>query len=64
MDLTAREFRLLEELPGRLLVRLGEADRDSARVVDVHVARVRRKLGPAAAELVTVRGVGCHLDAG
>jgi DNA-binding response OmpR family regulator len=73
VDLTAREFQLLWELArssGRaltrseLLCRLGEdGDGGRGRVVDVHVARLRRKLGPLAGQLVTVRGVGYRLDA-
>jgi DNA-binding response OmpR family regulator len=71
VDLTKREFRLLWELArsaGRtltraeLLHRIGESDAGRSRVVDVHVTRLRRKLGPAAPQLVTVRGVGYRLD--
>jgi DNA-binding response OmpR family regulator len=72
VELTAREFRLLWELArsaGRtltraeLLRRVGEVDPARSRVVDVHVTRLRRKLGPAAGQLATVRGVGYRLDA-
>lgn len=70
-DVTRREFDLLAHLsrhPGRVLTRehlleavWGHDDPRwaAARTVDVHVARLRRKLGPAvAAALQTVRGVG------
>ncbi len=69
--LTRREFDLLEHLasrPGRVLTRTHllqavweHADPRFAgpRTVDVHVLRLRRKLGPVhAAALQTVRGIG------
>jgi two-component system phosphate regulon response regulator PhoB len=64
---TALEFQLLALLvsrPGRVLTRaeiLAEAGRGlevSERAIDTHVKRLRTKLGPAAAWLETVRGVG------
>jgi DNA-binding response OmpR family regulator len=71
--LTAREFQLLLTLAraaGRTLSR-GQllqavwphsATGESGRTVDVHMTRLRRKLGAAAAQLVTVRGVGYRLE--
>jgi DNA-binding response OmpR family regulator len=72
LPLTGAEFRLLEALlraPGRVLSRAhlmdkalgaGEA-RD--RTVDVHMARLRRKLGAdAGVRIVTVYGAGYRLD--
>jgi DNA-binding winged helix-turn-helix (wHTH) protein len=70
LDLTRREFDLLAELatrPGRVLTRAqllaavwspADAACTGPRTVDVHVARLRRKLGPHAAPLSTLRGVG------
>ncbi|MBO3749959.1 winged helix-turn-helix transcriptional regulator [Streptosporangiaceae bacterium NEAU-GS5] len=67
-DLTYREFELLDYLsssPGRVYTRrqllaavwdrYGE---ESGRTVDVHVLRLRRKLGSYAPRIVTVRNVG------
>jgi DNA-binding response OmpR family regulator len=74
VPLTALEFRLLwflAEEPGRLLTRaqiLEKVWNDTSgiptRVVDVHVAALRRKLGEvgAPAEIVSVRGIGYRLD--
>jgi len=67
--LTAREFNLLEYLmrsPGRVLTRtqilehVWGFDFDiGTNLIDVHIQRMRKKLGPSAASLVeTVRGVG------
>ncbi|GAA4583730.1 hypothetical protein GCM10023194_21800 [Planotetraspora phitsanulokensis] len=68
IELTYREFELLDYLcsaPGRVFNRrqLMSAiwDRygdEGARTVDVHVLRLRRKLGPHAGRIVTVRNVG------
>ncbi|GAA4576301.1 winged helix-turn-helix domain-containing protein [Planotetraspora kaengkrachanensis] len=68
VELTYREFELLDYLcaaPGRVFNRrqLMAAiwDRygdEGARTVDVHVLRLRRKLGPYAGRIVTVRNVG------
>jgi DNA-binding response OmpR family regulator len=65
--LTATEFNLLEALlaaGGRTLQRSellarawGQADYGTSRTVDVHVAQLRAKLGPAC-PVETVRGVG------
>lgn len=75
LDLTAREFEILEVLatdPGivfsreRLLERIwGLNYYGDPRVVDVHMAKLRKKLEPDASEpryLVTVRGVGYKLE--
>jgi len=71
--LTAREFELLLVLAraaGRTLTRRQLLDAvwpsssagEAGRTVDVHVARLRGKLGAAAGQLVTVRGVGYRLE--
>lgn len=72
LDLTVREFELLAELAradGRtvsrtdLLARVwGAQTTTGVRSVDVHVARLRAKLGSAAPHLVTVRGRGYRWD--
>jgi DNA-binding response OmpR family regulator len=72
LSLTAAELRVLEALAragGRvlsrasLLERAGGSDDVSDRTVDVHVARLRRKLGGAAGvRIVTVYGAGYRLD--
>lgn len=66
--LTATEFKLLAEFvrtPGKVLTRDQLLDRvwayqfeGYARTVDTHVRRLRRKLGPHADRVETVRGVG------
>ena len=70
VDLTRREFDLLGALlrsPGRIHTRqqlLGlvwGADDITPKTVDVHVAALRRKLGPAVS-IATLRGVGYRLD--
>jgi len=71
--LTATEFDLLAKLmsaPGRVFTReqllasvWGQADYGGGRTVDVHVAQVRAKLGPAS-PIRTLRGVGYAVDAG
>jgi len=68
VDLTYTEFRILEYLathPGWVFTRYqivdavrGEDYAVTDRSVDVHVASLRRKLGPAKAFVQTVRGVG------
>jgi DNA-binding response OmpR family regulator len=70
--LTSTEFDLLAYLmgrPGRVFTReellasvWGYAALAGTRTVDVHVAQVRGKLGPAAAVIRTVRGVGYSAD--
>lgn len=72
IDLTAKEFALLRHLmerPGRVFSReqliesvwgmdfLGET-----RTIDVHVATLRTKLGPAGAAIQTVRGLGYRME--
>jgi two-component system phosphate regulon response regulator PhoB len=66
-SLTPTEFRVLDLLisePGRVFTRAELTSRampDSVvleRTVDVHVKSLRRKLGPLAAAVRTVRGVG------
>jgi len=70
LALTAKEFgvlRMLLKAKGRVLTRevLREAvwarqkePRFDSRTVDVHVGRLRQKLGSAGRHIVTVRGVG------
>ena len=68
LELTPKEFDLLElfmTYPGRafsrdfLLERLWGSDYDGFdRVVDTHVARLRKKLGPVGDCILPVRGVG------
>lgn len=70
--LTNREYALLEVLmknPGRaftraeLLSRCWETDYSGVdRVIDVHLASLRRKLGKRGEMIGTVRGVGYKLD--
>jgi two-component system, OmpR family, alkaline phosphatase synthesis response regulator PhoP len=71
LPLTRREFELLEVLarhPGRtfsraeLLARCWGPDHDGVdRVVDVHMASLRRKLGRQRKIISTVRGIGYRL---
>jgi two-component system phosphate regulon response regulator PhoB len=68
VSLTALEFRLLLDLASRagrvqsrdaLLERVwGYSPNVETRTVDTHVKRLREKLGAAAAQIETVRGVG------
>ncbi len=67
VQLTAAEFRILELLashPGRAFSRdeIIEAsprnDAITARTVDAHIVGIRKALGPAAANIETVRSVG------
>jgi two-component system phosphate regulon response regulator PhoB len=68
LDLTPSEFGLLESLvrqPGRVFSRselidsaLGGDSLVLERTIDVHVRSLRKKLGPHAALVETVRGVG------
>lgn len=72
--LTKKEFKLLQVLlqaKGRVLSRdalLEQAWPHSSihgldtRTVDVHVGRLRRKLGPAGRHIITVRNVGFRFD--
>ncbi|MBP8130994.1 MAG: response regulator transcription factor [Candidatus Hydrogenedentes bacterium] len=67
--LTAREFSLLEYLmrsPGRVLTRTQMLEHvwgydfdTETNLIDVHIQRLRKKLGPVVADCIeTVRGVG------
>lgn len=68
LDLTATEFRILAALMmarGRVLTReqlidttIGHGAAVTNRAMDVHIASLRKKLGPAANCIHTVRGVG------
>jgi len=74
VELTAKEFGLLVALvraAGRVLSRdqlldtvwgYANAAEIESRTVDVHVRRLREKLGPAARRIVTVKGAGYRLD--
>jgi len=73
--LTLKEFDLLKalvEAQGRVLSReflldrvwgYAASDEIESRTVDVHVRRLRVKLGPEGRRVVTVKGVGYRLDA-
>jgi DNA-binding response OmpR family regulator len=68
VHLTRLEFELLVALhqaDGRVITRRAMSQLldvyDASRALDVHVCRLRGKLGPAAQALVTVRGVGWKL---
>jgi phosphate regulon transcriptional regulator PhoB len=73
VELTAKEFKLLLYLcsrPGRVLSRellleqVWDMDTDvETRTVDVHVRRLREKLGGAADYIQTLRGVGYKFKA-
>ena len=75
VDLTAKEFGLLAALmraDGRVLDReqllesvwgYANAAEIESRTVDVHVRRLRAKLGPEARRIVTVKAVGSRVDA-
>jgi two-component system phosphate regulon response regulator PhoB len=75
IGLAPREFALLQallEAPGRVLTReqllrrawgLAHAEDIESRTVDVHVRRLRAKLGDAGRLLVTIKGVGYQLAA-
>ena len=71
LDLTYREFELLAflvEHPGRVFSRahllrtVWDHAPVGSRTVDVHVRRLRIKLGPAAGRITTVRSVGYRLE--
>ena len=70
LELTRTEFGILKLLaarPGRVRARseiLSDVSGSAAldRTVDVHIASLRRKLGPHGALIQTVRGVGYRLD--
>src|SRR6188472_2074365 len=71
LDLTPSEFGLLESLirqPGRVFSRaelidsaLGGDSLVLERTIDVHIRSLRQKLGPHAALVETVRGIGYRL---
>ncbi len=73
VEVTATEFKLLQvlaEAHGKVLSRERLLDRVwgvgyaiTERAVDVHLKRLREKLGPAAVVLKTVRGMGYKLEA-
>jgi len=75
VDLTRKEFDLLQallEADGRVLSReylldrvwgYARADEIASRTVDVHVRRLRAKLGEAGARVETVKGVGYRVEA-
>lgn len=74
IELTAKEFGLLTALlhaNGRVLGReqllesvwgYAEAEEIESRTVDVHIRRLREKLGPEARRIVTVKGVGYRFE--
>lgn len=74
IELTVKEFdllRILIEAHGRVLDRekllekvwgLDRSIEIETRTVDVHVGQLRKKLGPAAKSLVTLKGVGYRWD--
>jgi phosphate regulon transcriptional regulator PhoB len=74
IELTAKEFGLLCALiraNGRVLNReqllegvwgYADAAEIESRTVDVHIRRLREKLGPEAKRIVTVKGVGYRFD--
>ncbi|MGX7678518.1 winged helix-turn-helix domain-containing protein [Jatrophihabitans sp. DSM 45814] len=72
IDLTHQEFLLLKafmQSPRQVFSRRqlleqawGYRDPGIGRTVDVHVRRVRVKLGPAAPQIVTVRGFGYRFE--
>jgi Transcriptional regulatory protein, C terminal len=73
LDLTYREFELLAflvEHPGRVFSRaqllrtVWDQAEVGSRTVDVHVRRLRVKLGSEAGRLTTVRNVGYRLEPG
>lgn len=76
VHLTIKEFRLLQELieaAGRVLTREILLERIwgyaqqlelNTRTVDVHIGRLRNKLGDAAPVIRTVRNIGYRVDSG
>jgi two-component system response regulator MtrA len=73
VDLTRTEFDLVAALARRpgaavsrawLLENVLDPDREATeRTLDVHLSRIRRKLGPSGGRIATVWGVGYRLDA-
>lgn len=74
VDLTLKEFRLLEELltsKGKVLTRdtllervWGHSNNTKlqTRTVDVHIGRLRKKLGPSGDSILTIRNVGYRVN--
>ncbi|MEM6955886.1 MAG: response regulator transcription factor, partial [Myxococcota bacterium] len=69
---TAAEFDVMAMLarrPGQPISRQALVDgaldpeQGTPRALDVHISRLRKKLGPAAPQLATVWGIGYRLDA-
>jgi phosphate regulon transcriptional regulator PhoB len=75
VELTPKEFDLLHALlkaGGRVLSRehllnrvwgYARADEIESRTVDVHIRRLRSKLGPEERRIATIKGVGYRLEA-
>jgi phosphate regulon transcriptional regulator PhoB len=75
VTLTPKEFDLLQtllEAAGRVLTReyllnrvwgYSRADEIESRTVDVHIRRLRAKLGPAGTRISTLKGVGYRFEA-
>ncbi|HZV01631.1 MAG TPA: response regulator transcription factor [Planctomycetota bacterium] len=72
VDLTRAEFEILAELArrrgaavtrSRLTEHALDAEEGSERTLDVHVSRIRKKLGAAGRQVVTVWGLGYRLEA-
>lgn len=67
MALTLREFDLLAALvdrAGEVVTRrelAGRTTKGESNTVDVHMSRIREKLGPYATQVETVRGIGYRL---
>jgi DNA-binding response OmpR family regulator len=74
VELTPKEFDLLRallEAGGRVLSRehllnrvwgYARADEIESRTVDVHIRRLRSKLGPEERRIATIKGVGYRLE--
>jgi DNA-binding response OmpR family regulator len=74
VNLTEKEFRLLQELMevrGRVLTRETLMQRVwgyqksidlETRTLDVHMSRLRAKLGPSGSNIITVRSVGYRMN--
>jgi two-component system, OmpR family, alkaline phosphatase synthesis response regulator PhoP len=74
IKLTTKEFELLRELMetrGEVLSRefllekiwgYGKASEVDSRTIDVHIQRLRQKLGPEGGHILTVKNVGYRFD--
>lgn len=74
VKLTTKEFRLLQELleaKGRVLSRdylleeVWGSEKNlnvQTRTVDIHMSRLRSKIGPAGRYIITVRNIGYRID--